>query len=422
MFKTLNNEKGIALVIALMVLAAVTMMGIAAILTSTLDMQIAGNERTGIQAQYAAEAGLAESIARLNLGTGDAKYMGTPTTPSPWPAVWANNPNATYKGWGKGFKGEIKSTDNKVLFNYTVAVRLKEHKNGGNWVAFYNRTSGFTKSPYITGGSPVYYVESTGSSGNYRSKVVLEVTKDIYDYKVNGGFTANGNITLKGSSLIDGTQHTETGAPGGSCTFSNLTGSQPGISTEGSTVTNVGNKSTVTPAAQTGVAYAPQAPWDVLGLSQSQFDSIFTNVQPLSYAGARSGELYLKGVGTYNPTSLAGSGILVVHNPAFVPGECVKGVWDGACDTGETSPCNRCATSKAPAKLDANTGTFKGLIIADQVWLRGNVSIIGAVVSLTSAETEATGAGNPTVLYSCEAIEKYAGGKVKRKLAWTVKR
>lgn len=416
MYKTINNEKGIALVTALMVLAALTMMGIAAIMTSTLDMQIASNERTGIQAQYAAEAGLAETIARLNLGSGEAGNMGTPTTPSPWPANWANNPHATYKNWGKGFKGEIKSTDNKVLFNYSVAVRLKEHKNGGNWVAFYNRTSGFTKSPYITGGSPVYYVESTGSSGNYRSKVVLEVTKDIYDYKVNGGFTANGDITLKGSSLIDGMQHTETGAPGGSCTFSNLTGNKPGISTEGSTVTNVGNKSTVTPAAQTGVAYAPQAPWDVLGLSQSQFDSIFTNVQPLSYAGTRSGELYLKGVGTYNPTSLAGGGILVIHNPAFVPGDCPSGNWTS------TDPANACYTGKAPAKLDANTGTFKGLVIADQVWLRGNVVIIGAVVSLTSVETEATGAGNPEVLYSCEAIEKYAGGKVKRKLSWNVKR
>lgn len=422
MFKTLNNEKGIALVLALMVLAAVTMMGIAAILTSTLDMQIASNERTGIQAQYAAEAGLAETIARLNLGTGEAGYMGTPTTPAPWPAIWANNPHATYKDWGKGFKGEIKSTDNKVLFNYTVAVRLKEHKNGGNWVAFYNRTSDFTKSPYITGGSPVYYVESTGSSGNYRSKVVLEVTKDIYDYKVNGGFTSNGSITLKGSALVDGTQHTETGAPGGSCSFSNLTGNKPGIYTEGTTVTNVGNKSTVTPAAVTGQTYAPQAPWDVLGLTKAQFDSIFTNVQSYGYTGARSGELYIGGTstfnpGTYNPTSLAGSGILVIHNPAFVPGECVSGNWNVT--TPSTDPCY---TGKAPAKLDANTGTFKGMVIADQVWLRGNVIIIGAVISLTSIETEATGAGNPEVLYSCEAIEKYAGGKVKRKLSWNVKR
>lgn len=422
MFKTINNEKGIALVLALMVLAALTMMGIAAILTSTLDMQIASNERTGIQAQYAAEAGLAETIARLNLGTGEAGYMGTPTTPAPWPAIWANNPHATYKDWGKGFKGEIKSTDNKVLFNYTVAVRLKEHKNGGNWVAFYNRTSGFTKSPYITGGSPVYYVESTGSSGNYRSKVVLEVTKDIYNYQVKGGFSANGNVEVRGNPTMDGTNHDENGNPGGSCSFQNLTGARPSIYTDG-VVTEVGggDKTGCTPAPATGQAYAPNTPWDVLGLTKEQFDSIFTNKQPLSYAGARSGELYIGGTstyspGTYNPTTLAGSGILVIHNPAFVPGDCPSGNWTS------TDPANGCYTGKEPAKLDANTGTFKGIVIADQVRLRGNITIIGAIVSLTTITTEAIGAGNPEVMYSCEAIEKYAGGRVKRKLAWTVKR
>ncbi len=59
-FNIIRNEKGIVLLIALMVLVMLSLMGLAAILTSTTDVQIAGNETHSTQALYLAEAGVGE--------------------------------------------------------------------------------------------------------------------------------------------------------------------------------------------------------------------------------------------------------------------------------------------------------------------------------------------------------------------------
>lgn len=56
----LRNEKGIVLLIALMVLIMMSLMGLAAILTGTTDVQIAGNETHSTQGLYLAEAGVGQ--------------------------------------------------------------------------------------------------------------------------------------------------------------------------------------------------------------------------------------------------------------------------------------------------------------------------------------------------------------------------
>lgn len=58
MIKIIRNEKGIALVVALMVLIMLTLIGMAAILTTTTEVNIAGNEKQATQALYLAEAGI----------------------------------------------------------------------------------------------------------------------------------------------------------------------------------------------------------------------------------------------------------------------------------------------------------------------------------------------------------------------------
>jgi len=51
----LNNEKGVALVIALIMLIVLTFIGISSISSSVFETKISGNERVGSSAFYAAE-------------------------------------------------------------------------------------------------------------------------------------------------------------------------------------------------------------------------------------------------------------------------------------------------------------------------------------------------------------------------------
>ena len=65
------NDKGSALVLALLMLVLLTLMGIAATTTSTIEVQMAGNEKFHEMAFYAAESGWQEALNWL-----DRQYPG----------------------------------------------------------------------------------------------------------------------------------------------------------------------------------------------------------------------------------------------------------------------------------------------------------------------------------------------------------
>ena len=65
------NDRGSALVVALLILVLLTLMGISATTTSTIEVQMAGNEKFHEMAFYAAESGWQEALNWL-----DRQYPG----------------------------------------------------------------------------------------------------------------------------------------------------------------------------------------------------------------------------------------------------------------------------------------------------------------------------------------------------------
>jgi PilX N-terminal len=63
----LQNEKGVILVIALLLLLVLTFIGISSINTTSFDNIISGNERLSNAAFYASEAGIGVGITRIPL-------------------------------------------------------------------------------------------------------------------------------------------------------------------------------------------------------------------------------------------------------------------------------------------------------------------------------------------------------------------
>ena len=91
--------------------------------------------------------------------------------------------------------------------------------------------------------------------------------------------------------------------------------------------------------------------------------------------------------GTWSPATIDGSGVLVVHNSC------------GAGGAGDAVIKN------------LNSGTFKGMLIADDI-VHIHTTIIGAVVSLTTGPSSGNviGNGNGDILYSRQALSNAMGG------------
>jgi len=71
---SLGDQKGVALVIALIMLLVLTFIGISSISSSVFEARLSGNERFGSASFYAASGGVEDGISRL---PGIAAYSGT---------------------------------------------------------------------------------------------------------------------------------------------------------------------------------------------------------------------------------------------------------------------------------------------------------------------------------------------------------
>lgn len=186
--------------------------------------------------------------------------------------------------------------------------------------------------------------------------------------------TISGVTSTTGNVTVDGRDHDING---------NLTG-QPGvfgISTSSNQFSQTGNSQVggngIAPTRPAdpntyelnGPAVA-QTPEVVLGLAEGALDAFKTSTPP---QGSFSGIVYL--TTSWNQADLNGSsGVLIVHN------------------------------STGDAALKNVSGTFKGLIITDDmIHINSNAKLIGALVGLKS-DGVTLGNGNADVLYSSQTI------------------
>jgi hypothetical protein len=107
-----RSEKGMAMVVALVILLVLTLIGFSSISTSTFESSITGNERVGTDAFYAAEAGLQVGINQLPattaipvsvLGPDSSYWSGSPSDKASPKSIYSlgnYRKEATEVNWG----------------------------------------------------------------------------------------------------------------------------------------------------------------------------------------------------------------------------------------------------------------------------------------------------------------------------------
>lgn len=99
MFYCLKSESGVATLIALLMIAMLTLIGLAALSTSEDEIQIAGNELQEMRAFYAAEAGLEMAVAALQ---SEYDSTGMPPVSMPTGTMAINSASISYEAKDNG--------------------------------------------------------------------------------------------------------------------------------------------------------------------------------------------------------------------------------------------------------------------------------------------------------------------------------
>jgi hypothetical protein len=180
----LRKERGMVLVLGMLLLLIVTLIGISSLGTSTYDILISGNERASVQAFYVAEAGINEFMGRFRAGATNHISDSDPSNPA-WKLLLAKDSGkgATQIGYISGDPNSIPSLQNQLDF----AVEIKHKADEMNQVMTY-------------GGLPVYILKSYGFTADGGHKVLeVELIKSP-SYDPPAALYSERPVHIRGSS------------------------------------------------------------------------------------------------------------------------------------------------------------------------------------------------------------------------------
>ncbi len=225
-----KNEKGFALVLALVFMLAMTIIGISVITNMTTEMHIASNERDAKLAFQVSEAGLQEALGRIHLARTSALYVGELDSDGDFrTAAWSKNFTSSETGLTYSVTLEYLLEDD-VMVNEThdfcdsnsvanttgnTTIPPDPCDKNGEIVYFGQDFNIDSETTSLTIGQfPVYKITSIGSAGgsNTSRKIIAYVGSTNLDLDTGYAIDTNQCLTINGGSFeIDGLVNQDAG-------------------------------------------------------------------------------------------------------------------------------------------------------------------------------------------------------------------
>ena len=403
-----RGERGIALVMALLVLMVISLMAAIMMTSMNVDRKITGHSVRETKALGLAEAGIAEAITRIKIG--DVPDNANPRMVA---QIFLTNPG-TVPALGADSIGLCTAQPPGAWLAYSTPGRgpgtlTVRYKTDPGRTAIYRYAA--TKTPTIqtVSGSPIFVVTSTAYDGPDLRKIEADVMQRPFNVQINAAIAADVGINFSGNSDVCGYNHradTPTGTKGrsggaGSCNadlglqqwelgYGDLPGawSTGAISGGGGSSNQYG--SPVGNAPNQPSFYA--GPWEALGLGETEFFSWVG--APLSAEPADPrGIYYLDNDGIHGDAS----GSFAYHG----------GDGEGLLYVDGDLACN-------------GNFTYRGLIYVEgDLKINGTFWLLGAMICKGKTTIKVAN-GNCAILYSKDAvvqnIAKYGGDMVT--LSW----
>jgi Tfp pilus assembly protein PilX len=393
-----SDERGMALVLALLVLMVMTVIGAALMANVTIEKKIAGHKARDTQAIALAEAGVQEAMLRIRNGDvpDDANPRGVtliynqvagslPASGADTTSLATVQPTGSYLNYSSASKSGV----------LTVKYRTR-----GSSILKYDENAA-TKINTATG-NPIWIVTSTGKSGSATRTIYAEVTRSRINVLARAAVAAQVGIEFKGNINVCGHDHRmDTPVMMAPPQCNDGTHWAPTIHT--SCLPGAWSADSITKTGSAAVQGEPSnmqqhqtgfysGPWDVLGMTQNEWWAWVGTPVGAEPANPR-GIYYLDNnglkqdaTGNFHYNGGDGEGLL------YVDGD---------------------------LRLNGNF-TYRGLIYCEgDLDINGNCWILGGLVVKGKSKVKIAN-GSATILYSSEAIQqkisKYGGNL--RTLAW----
>jgi hypothetical protein len=399
-----QSERGAALILSLAMLMALGIVGAALVFTAGTDLKVAGSDRRGTQAQFAAEAGVREAMHRMALRPGtpvtvnsltfDPAIRDTSATPDPDWEVRLFTPS----------EGMPTSNDPSLAYTPTVQDESTglDYLRDGSFLSIRHKwrdlddddvrdvgevvryDPGLLPPENFASGSPVEVIEVAGHRTDARRRLRIEVTRFPFTPNVMAALTCDTGVDVRGNVHICGQDHDpiipnythlET-APPCSPNYDEPDGHLYGVTTTGDDVDVTGSTNLLgTPSASDTSSTNPfYSLAEALGVTQDVIDGILSDPDHTSSNDGNplDGITFINGSATGGEkfNSVSGTGLLYVNGDLEIAGGL----------------------------------TWRGLVYVEgDVRIVGNAWVLGGMI-VKGNSAYGFGGGTPAILYSSEMI------------------
>lgn len=393
-----KNERGNILVVTILILFAISVLGATLAMVSSMDLKIAGNERTTTQSLFVAEAGLNEAIHRLSLSnptnvtiggwTGNAAIADSPPYDPNWTArIYLTDPASAPASAASVFSTGTLQDPNQPYLEYsepsgTDGILEIQHKwrdldgdnmRDANEIVLYDPLQ--IPPENFTSGFPVDVITVRGRSGMGGRTVQAEVTKRTIMVRTLGALYTDKAVKLTGNCAFCGYNHDANIPPWtkpNACYAWHLsTAHLAGVTSTGDTVNVLGSADVAgNPEPIDNDATNPfySLP-EVLGLTVAEVNALLARADNTSITDPLNGITYITGDAKVT-SNFTGEGLLYV--------------------TGDLQ--------------GAGSFQYKGLIYVEgDVHFTGTPWVLGSMIVRGTSDFNFS-AGNAAVLYSKDAI------------------
>jgi Tfp pilus assembly protein PilX len=167
-----GNEKGAILIVGLLVILVLTVLSMAAMMSTGTELRIAANDRSAKEVFYTAEAGLEDARSRLQTSaTAFPIYDNQPTNPS-WTAFIGPEERAQAIGYQITNSNQARYDKlNSTSMDYVVAVTHKVDASN-NILKWGDGNYDGIPEENTTSGTPIYIITSEGHTSTGATKSV----------------------------------------------------------------------------------------------------------------------------------------------------------------------------------------------------------------------------------------------------------
>ncbi|HLA26615.1 MAG TPA: pilus assembly PilX N-terminal domain-containing protein [Syntrophales bacterium] len=397
---TLRDERGMVLVVGLLLIVVLMLAGTTAVLTSTTDMGISANYKTGSQAFYAAEAGIEEARARLKTNAPSESYEIADSHPTNtgWSAYIGDTAKTSHRGYDSGNSMHVRVSSLQATLDYTVRTVHQTNVSGN--ILYWGDLNGDGKNERNTAtGQNIYLATSYGGAGSANKTIKVELARIP-------PITAPAALYVEAATAIQGTSTYINGTDPPGCGTSNL----PGVATSlsSSTVTSTGNPTVTGSTSSTWSVTGGATNMDVQAMIDSWKDSAnfsYTFDDNETQTGMDWG---VPVVGAQSDPSSCDVSNIVHYNMNGMEIQLAGG-------------SSGCGILLVEGDLELNGGfNWHGLIIVSgsvTIAGGGNKNITGSVIAGGSTQADLVG-GNSSIIYCSAAINNQTANRPLRALSW----